>query len=163
MFAAHFAIDPKRQRIHAKMAAEWIESLDTVCDFRKLAKSGNNALYITHNGEIKRSAQSTLSKSLDFEWVTGSTLFYASHKYTEEGGGSQNTQFGEVKTLLKHFQKSTDKALFLMIVDGTYYTDERMQELKKFERTRSPKSYVMHIEEVPELLDEYTSNTHNTN
>jgi hypothetical protein len=158
MFAAHFAMEPRRQGIHEKMAAQWIQDLDEVQDFKTLPKSGQRAYYITSDGEIRLGMKPAPSKSLDFLWKTGDTTFYAAHKYTKEGGGNQDSQFIEMRNLLQHFMTgvATDSVL-MVIVDGPYYTENRMKDLRRFARTTAPCSYAIPIQDVPTILKEYLS------
>lgn len=91
MFAAIFAMEPRRQGLHEKKAAEWLRELPTVREFATLPKSGKNALYVTSDGEVKlgRDLQNPPSKSLDFRWRTGDLTCYGMHKFTKVGGGNQ--------------------------------------------------------------------------
>ena len=50
IFAAHFTKEPWRQGFHEKVAAEWIEELETVKAFETLKKRGRNAYYVTNHG-----------------------------------------------------------------------------------------------------------------
>ena len=90
MFRAHFAIEPRRQGFHEKIASKWIRSLPDISDFRVLPKSGRNAFYITSDGEVRQGLRKPPSKSLDFTWQADGRQFYAAHKYTLEGGGNQS-------------------------------------------------------------------------
>ena len=158
MFAAHFATKPNRQGIHEKIAADWLGSLGSVSDFAVLPKSGANALYVTSDGEVKRGSdlQAKPSKSLDFRWRTGGATCYAMHKYTRDSGGSQDNQFWEMARLLGQFMRCPDETcILLVIVDGPYYTERAMAELRRFTRDRPPRSYALHIQDVPSALAAY--------
>ena len=156
MYAAHFAKEPRRTRLHSKMAAEWLRRLEQVHEFQTLSSSGKNALYITSDGEIRKGMKNPPSKSLDFNWKTGTTTIYASHKYTRESGGHQDSQYNEMQKLLNQFQNCSDQtcALFV-IVDGPYYTEGKMANLKNRTRSHPPRSYATHIEGVPDILNSY--------
>lgn len=154
MFRAHFAIEPRRQGFHEKVASKWIQSIPGVRDFRVLPKSGRNAFYITSDGEVRQGLRKPPSKSLDFTWRSNGLQFYAAHKYTLEGGGNQDSQFNEMRSLLEHFQKAhadPDTVLFV-IVDGPYYTDAKMVQLRRFVRSSPPFSYAVPIEDLPGTL-----------
>ncbi len=156
MFAAHFAKEPRRTGLHEKAAAEWLRNLASVSHFTVLPKRKPRAFYITSDGEIREGMENPPSKSLDFYWRTGKTEFYASHKYTREGGGNQDSQFKEMKDLLRNFQRAATKnKVLIIIVDGPYYTDVKMEDLSRFVRDRSPRSHACHIENVPGVLAEY--------
>lgn len=158
MFAAHFSKEPRRQGIHEKAAAEWLEQLRDVENFEILPKSGRNAWYITGDGELRQGKRkhSGSSKSLDFRWRTGSYKIFAAHKFTKEGGGGQDNQFLEVRNLLEIFQKGSeeDDIILLVIVDGPYFTEAKMNDLHRFEREKPPMSKALSIGEVPEFLEE---------
>ena len=51
MFATYFAIEPRRQGIHEKIAATWLQKEENIKDFTVLKKSGKNALYVTSDGK----------------------------------------------------------------------------------------------------------------
>ena len=154
MFAAHFAKEPRRTGIHEKLAADWVKSLPIVEQFRVLPKGGSGAIYITSDGNIHHGELSNRpGKSLDFVWKTGAKTCYAMHKFTKEGGGNQDSQYKEMVAILRNFQSCNDTtcALFI-IVDGPYYRASKMSELRNGTRTHPPKSYVLPIEELPEVL-----------
>ena len=156
MFAAHFAKKPNRQGIHETIAADRLRTLPMVRDFEVLPKMGANALYVTSDGEVKRGRQPESSKSLDFRWHTGDTTCYAMHKHTRESGGSQSSQFREMRDLLRQFQNCPDETcVLLVIVDGPYYTPARMARLRHYTRDRPPRSYALHIQDVPNALAAY--------
>lgn len=155
MFASHFAVEPRRQRIHERIAAQWIEELDDVQGFQQLPSKGNKAWYVTGDGELRQGfTRRRPSKSLDFSWLTGSWRIYASHKYTREEGGNQDNQFREVASLLRNFQqgRADDNIILVAIVDGPYYTPVRMHELRQNTRDHLPFSYALPVEEIPPLL-----------
>ena len=157
LFASHFALEPRRTGLHENVAAEWIKELDTVTNFETLPKSGRNAFYVTSDGEIRKGMEHPPTKSLDFKWVTGKTLFFATHKYTKESGGNQDSQYKEVRHLLELFQKAniSGEIVIVAIVDGPYYTRRRMDDLRRFTRDRKPMSFAIAIEELPGLLNQF--------
>ena len=114
MFAAHFAKEPRRTSLHQREAARWINSLASVSQFQSLSQSGSEALYVTSDGEIQSGEilkHSKPSKSLDFMWLTGSTICYAMHKYTKEGGGNQDSQYKEMIALLRNFLSCEEEGI----------------------------------------------------
>ncbi len=155
MFAAHFAIEPRRQGIHEHAAAEWLEKLEGVENFVKLPKSGPLALYITSDGEVRKGMKRAPSKSLDFHWRVGKRHYFASHKYTFEGGGNQDSQFKEMKDLLEKFQKgsASPNIALLVIADGPYYTESKMAELRRFTRSSAPLSHALSIDQIPSVIE----------
>ena len=158
MFAASFAKEARRTGFHEEMAARWLTAFPSVQEFTTLPKSGVNALYVTGDGEVRRGSeiQGRPSKSLDFHWRTGTTTCYAMHKYTREGGGNQDNQYREMRQLLQQFLRCPDEnCMLIVVVDGPYYTEARMAALRRFTRDHAPRSYVVHIEEVPGILEGY--------
>lgn len=156
MFAAFFSKEPRRQGFHEKIAADWLKEESSIRNFQILPKSGKNAYYIDSDGGMRKGMRRAPSKSLDFRWTTGGIDFFASHKFTKEGGGNQDSQFKEMRDLLSKFQGSAeiDKAL-IIIVDGPYYTEDKMADLRRFLRDRPPRSYACPIQDVPGILADY--------
>ncbi len=166
MFAAWFAKEPRRTGLHEVAAAGWIETLPWVSDFEVLQKSGKNALKVSSDGNIESETnrRKLPGKSLDFRWRTGGKTFYAMHKYTQEGGGNQDSQYKEMAELMKCFLQCQNRdVVLLIIVDGAYYEErdrQRITELRKNQRETPPKSYVFPLGEIPELLEQYTGGSH---
>ena len=156
MFAAQFAKEPRRQGIHEKLASKWLDEIECVSNFQVLPKSGANALYVDSDGEVRKIRRNPKSKSLDFMWTTGKTTCYAMHKYTKQSGGDQDNQFKEMEALLRRFIECRDEScILIVIVDGPYYNDKKMASLRTITRTHPPKSYAVHIENVPQIFEEY--------
>lgn len=156
--ASTLAKEARRQNIHEKAAAEYIENLPHVDYFRKLPASGRKAMYLTSDGQVTSGSELGLatppSKSIDFEWRTGKILCYAAQKYTKEGGGNQDNQHIELETLLTNFQRrrNNDTALFVL-VDGPYYTPSRLTRLQGLVRLQSPFSYVTSVNNLLKFLE----------
>ena len=152
MFAALFATDPARQGIHENVAVNWLEKVLKL-SVRPLSKSGKNALYINNEGRLVREKS---GKSLDFHWKYNGIDFYAMHKFTNESGGNQDSQYIEMQEILNRFHRAEDESIALVvIVDGNYYTETKMKGLKNKTRTIAPKSFAVHIQDVPKILKEY--------
>lgn len=157
MFAAWFAKEPRRQSPHEQIAAEYLSGFDSILDFVRLKQTGQGALYLNRDGEIlaRKDIQGDRpSKALDFEWRSPSGVrCLASHKYTKEGGGNQDSQFREQRTLLSNFQsRSANNTALFVICDGPYYTEDRMAILNMQCRTVPPLSFAVHIEQVPSIV-----------
>ena len=107
MFAATFSVDPRKQGIDERVALEWLKKQALITDIRKLPTSGNGALYVSADGDIRCGKnigrQPKPSKALDFRWKTGDTTFYAMHKRTthKPGGGSRDHSLREMEGLLR--------------------------------------------------------------
>ena len=157
MFAAWFAKEPRRQSPHEQIAADYLQQFDSIVKFIRLKQTGNLALYLNRDGEIVPRNQiqgDRPSKALDFEWESPSGVrCLASHKYTKEGGGNQDSQFREQRTLLSNFQsRSTNNTALFVICDGPYYDEQRMTTLRMQCRTNPPLSFACHIEEVSSIV-----------
>ena len=143
----HFSIDPSKQTLHQTVAADWIQNLPGVLNFKILPGDGPDALYV-YGGSILSSRQlvnSDMPKSIDFFWemITeyGVILkFYAAHKYTREDGGAQENQFRDLLAFATESAKlrKENGTRILSLADGDFYqktrnktnSGNRMQELK---------------------------------
>lgn len=157
--AAVLAREARRQNVHENAAAEYVRQMAHVQEFRKLPSTGRNALYINADGQVVTREQLAgappPSKSIDFWWRTGNVTCYAAQKYTREGGGNQDNQFNEVVRLLQNFQRRINNGIVLFVlVDGPYYTDQRLTRLRGLTRVQPPRSYVTSINELQPILNE---------
>ena len=111
--ASILELEPRRQNIHEKHAAEFITKMDHVSDFEKLPATGKNALYLNSDGQFVSRGQlggaTKPSKSLDFRWITDGIVCLAAQKYTKEGGGNQDSQFNEMVQLLGNYLRRTNQ------------------------------------------------------
>lgn len=157
--AAVLTREARRQNVHENAAAEYVQLLENIENFRKLPSTGPNAQYINADGQVvtRRQLENAPppSKSIDFQWRTGFVTCYAAQKYTREGGGNQDNQFNEIVRLLQNFQRRINNgtALFVL-VDGPYYTDQRLTRLQGLTRGQSPRSYVTSINQLQFILNE---------
>ena len=77
----------------------------------------------------------------------------AAQKYTKEGGGNQDSQFKELELLLRNFAQRTYNGMALLILaDGAYYTEDRVNQLQGLVRLQSPKSYVTSVNTLQNVL-----------
>lgn len=158
MFAAHFATDPKKQKLHEVAAADWLAGIPSVEKFESLPSSGRGSLYVTADGEIQEGRGRAPGKSLDFRWITKGKTCIASHKYTDQTGGAQDQQFNEMVELLKRFRNCAEADyVLIVIVDGPYYTEKKMQKLLDLIRNDKLRSFAVHIEQVPGILSELSN------
>ncbi len=138
IFALFFVKDPGKQSFHEKAAAEFIKSLNKSLDiklfqnFRNLPTGGKNALYISNGNVIDYNTRKGKSdgKSIDFYWEYNyknkKLKFYASHKYTEASGGSQDNQRIDIESFMEGARSSrSSNEKFYAITDGEYYKDMR--------------------------------------
>lgn len=136
VFALWFVKDPGRQSFHEKIAAKFIESLneqlgvDMFQNFENLPTGGRNALYVSNGNVIDYSTRQGRSdgKSIDFYWEYNyknkKLKFYASHKYTESFGGSQDNQRNDVEAFMEGARSNrSSNEKFYAITDGDHYKD----------------------------------------
>lgn len=123
VFSLHYIIDPSKQNFYENLAADYIKNFSNVENFKNLPNNGTNAL-VVHAGNIipKTRAQSNASKTIDFEWNTGTIKCYASHKYTKNSGGAQDNQYKDIRNFMENSRpNNTPNILFFAICDGNYY------------------------------------------
>lgn len=127
---ALFAKNPKRQNIYEKAAAEFIQKINGVKEFVNLPQKGktvNSGAVINISG-LSESGGAPKAKTIDFEWVYRGYTFYASHKYTDVGGGSQDHQYDDLKSFINEAGPSNLKnTYFVAIADGDYYLGQNGQ------------------------------------
>ena len=155
--AATLAREARRQNVHSIAAANYVRALPSVQYFEKLPSSGPNAHYINSDGQIVTGKQleggRRPSKSLDFRWRTGDSTCYAAQRFTREGGGNQDNQFEEIQSLLRNFQHRTNEGVTLFVlVDGQYYDDTRLSQMRALARLQSPRSYVTGVNDLQGVL-----------
>lgn len=114
MFASFFAKDPIKQNYTEKIAE----------DLLGVKHLPNNGISFSKEGELCKGCFSDNSKSVDF--VRNNT--YITQKYTRGNGGSQDNQYRDVIQFLTYGSKRYKVAAY---VDGSYYTDEKRNELRK--------------------------------
>lgn len=133
--------------------------LDRYLNSKKLKANGPDALYLNAAGQFVSGASlgraPKPSKSIDFQWRTGNLTCYAAQKFTKEVGGNQDNQFNELERLLQDFRSCEVRSVaFFVVVDGPYYTPQRIRQLRQLIRTESPFSYVTGVEGIPRILAE---------
>lgn len=165
MFRAQFAIAPGRQGIHEKMAAAFIERIPGVENFKTLSKGKNG--YVILRGAVMKRAQakeqgaSHTAKTIDFLWEYHGKKIYASHKYTQTGGGNQDNQYEDVHHFLGEANPSNlADTFFLAIADGAYFLTQdsgtgttRLQALKNVANRRNV--FALSIDELDAWLTEH--------
>ena len=123
----------------------------------------NEALWIVHGGilsktEKERSGSVAYAKTIDFKWEYTGKTFYASHKYTKESGGSQGSQYKDLRSFITEANKSVKKDVFFFaIADGEYYQKlDKEAEVKRIQRLKNEanriKVYACAINELENLF-----------
>ena len=157
--AAVLALEARRQNTFKKAVAECVHKLDHVDTFRKLPSSGPSAHYVDERGRIITGRQlpdrRRPSKPLDFHWETGGITCYAAQRYIREEGGHQNTQFKEILSLLENFQHGSNDGIALFIlVDGEYFDQSRLVQLRELAVHRNSVVYVTSVNALQPILED---------
>jgi hypothetical protein len=178
-----FYKDPRRQSIHQKTAVkymkDWIRT-SHMENFSLLKSSGPTSKHLSGGRVILQddlSGSKKTNKSIDFEWTYAGTLkkpivFYATHKYTEQDGGSQDNQKNDLVQFVQGTAQSSDTkneyVFFFAIADGPYYQksssepgrqSSRLEELKSH-TTNNNKCFVMESHLVPRKCLELIAHTY---
>lgn len=140
-----FFKDPSKQSAHQDLAVKFLKKemkkYEGFCDFELLRSSGPGALYVK-NGKVVKSEEMNESlkngKSIDFKWefkdkrLKESIVFYGSHKYTKEDGGSQDNQRNDLVRFIEKTAGNRDKNVyFFAIADGAYYDKKTKSRFAK--------------------------------
>ena len=148
-YAVAFITDPGKQRFHEKVAGCAIEQIPGISEFEQLATNavrivGGN---IMSDRKMKEQGGSSKCKSLDFKWKYEGLIFYASHKYTKESGGSQDNQYKDLHNFIKEANDIARPAqVFVALADGAYYNTKNstrgMTKLESLKREANPQKRV---------------------
>ncbi len=151
MFAATFAKNPVNESFEKTVAHDWLKLNLNVQIVDKFHKGAPNSLYVTTNGDVTTFAGNLKpSKALNFRWQINGITYYALHKYSPSSGGSQRKQFEAEQEILTNFQQATDQnTVLIVIVDGDYYDNIKMNTLRSLTNSNRPKSFAVHMEDVP--------------
>lgn len=162
---ALFAKDPKKQNIFEKMACEFIKEMG-VDEFENLP---NNELIVNNGAVIERKTfkskgGTAQAKTIDFKWKYRGATFYASHKYTKEGGGAQDNQYKDLQAFIKDANPTTlANTYFIVIADGPYYNTRdaemgksRIDTLKS--RAHAPAVHACTMGELEALMKKIVGN-----
>ena len=137
------------------MSAKIIQNIKGVEDFQNLS---NNSLYLVSGVVISKSEKDkggfqSKTKTIDFYWKYKGKIFYASHKYTRQGGGSQDNQYKNLKEFIKQANDSNKKdEYFIAIADGEYYQERGRIGNLKDDANNSKVCYACTTDELENLL-----------
>jgi len=145
-YAMEYAKTPTKQNISEELQSEYLKLKGF--NLEKLPSSGEKSMRFV-NGEIVYGVvkKDTDTKSFDFQYLDNTFTY---NKVTTTGfdnidmkltnGGGQKSQFNDALSFVKqanlYCEKYEDNKVFVLIVDGDYYTDERINLLKKYENKR---------------------------
>ena len=129
--ASMLSKDASKQNMSEKLQISYLSNRGI--HIEKLPATGDNAVRLL-NGELiygnDRGAKAT--KSIDFN--RNGELICA--KVTTGAGGGQDNQYRDVRDFLKEageYDIKYGNKKFTALVDGDYYTEEKLKTLKKFE------------------------------
>ena len=141
--ASFFIKDPGRQNISENYFSDVISKFENVENFVNHPSSVK--LFLVEGRIVKERVNEV--KSIDFTWKSYGKNVYATQKYTKASGGAQDNQFNDVINFLKN-TKGNSSDLFFAIVDGDYYTKQKIKILKEYERENVKVCSGFDVEEV---------------
>lgn len=113
-----FIKDPFKQNLIEKELSRLSDKLT------RLPPVGKDCICFDSDGDINRSKLKKRTKSADFYYKG----VYYSQRFTHENGGSQDNASKDVQDFLRYGSK---KSKVGAILDGGYWTDQRIDELKQ--------------------------------
>ena len=139
VFAYEFSIEPGRQTIHQRTAAKFIKRFIFIENFKELKPSGKDALYIKKGKLVhslkEKDTEKNEDKSIDFSFEYSNKVFYLSHKYTKDDGGSQDNQYKDQANFCKNAFKSKEKNIYyIALCDGEYWNKKRKNKNTRIEQ-----------------------------
>lgn len=148
LVASFFVKDPSRQNFTEIVIASILQKKSNIENF--VNHSSNTNLFVV-DGQIVNHRVDGI-KSIDYSWETKGKKVYASQKYTKEAGGAQDNQYNDILNFLSNAKKNNDKDLmFFAIVDGDYYSDDRINIMRENYEINNVK--ICRAEEVEGYLD----------
>jgi hypothetical protein len=158
--AVAIAVNPSRQKPHEKKAEEWLQKYAKKYFFTplygttiKLHDVGMDALFLQDGKIIKREEKNTnnTNKALDFGIKMGKYNILISQRFTSDKGGEQSTSEKEIISFMKEAKLNTvSTTYFLAIVDGDYYTVDKIDYLN--ENFGSRRVIALSMDNVPSFL-----------
>lgn len=133
--ASKFCKDPGKQNISEKLAIE-------VLGVKKLPSQGKNCIRFNDNGDIV-STSSGSTKSADFMYGE----YYATQKYTDGEGGTQDNQRNDVIDFLK---RGSIKHKVAAVVDGVYW--DKYRDVIRAEFANNPNVLITSVTEITEKI-----------
>lgn len=152
LIASFFIKDPGRQNVSEQAMIDVLKSIKIISNASSLPNSGPNSRYLIDGKVVKNSKIGI--KSIDFQFTYKNYKAAATLKYTKESGGAQDNQFNDVVTFLQNSFTEDKNLLILAILDGEYYTPEKISTLKNINPSKNVIiCSCLELEEI--LLNEY--------
>lgn len=129
---AQFRKDPTRQTIHEQTQIEWIQK-NLYADCVKLPAAKGGTYFDGFRMQTTHPRPTTATKTLDIH--SPSAHMYGVLKYTTVAGGAQDNQYRDVKHFIQQMRGYLEAnpaapELFLLYLDGAYYTEAKRNELR---------------------------------
>lgn len=145
-FAMEYAKPPTKQNLSEKVQYDYLKNRGY--DLKKLPTSGENSMRFK-NGEIVYGDKEKNADTKSFDFLFKENI-YTYNKLTTTGfddvdksltnGGGQKNQFEDgvkfLKQALLYTEKYDDDKKFVLIVDGDYYTNDKIDLLKNYTNKR---------------------------
>jgi hypothetical protein len=145
--ASFFIKDPKTQNFTEKLIADKVKKISIIENFKNY--SSNVKLFL-YDGEVQSERNYNL-KSIDYSIKCKGKRIYITQKYTTGNGGSQDNQFIDVLNFLEKSKiKKGSNLIAMALVDGSYYTKDKLDKLKQYENENT---VVLSVDELQNYLE----------
>jgi hypothetical protein len=148
LVASFFAKDPSRQNFTEKIISKTIKSIEGVENFEDLPSS--TYWYLVDGKVVKLKSRPIGIKNIDYIFSFRGKRFVCTQKYTKDAGGAQDNQFNDIVSFLQQSLNMEEGTIAVAIVDGAYYTKEKIEKL----RAINDKALVVSGFELEEVLNE---------
>ena len=131
----YFAKDPNKQTFHQRYGQAYMEWAGL--SIEGLPNKGKRAMYLCEGKLVKHEAKpdQNATKSIDCVVDENNWKDYISQKWTKEEGGTQKNQQKDVREFIRNANlfvaRETTPVRCIALVDGPYYTHEKLKELRK--------------------------------
>lgn len=135
LIASQFAKDPAKQNTTEIWVADLIKDNKDIKEFEVLPKGGKGSIRIGLDGNLIYNTKGfdIATKSIDYKFKFDGCVYYCTQKFTRGKGGSQDNQYKDVLEFLRLGSRVIlPNTYFIAIVDGDYFTNEKMNELNSY-------------------------------
>ena len=128
-----------RTNIGEAWAQEELLLIDGVENFDHRHPDAQNAQFVINGGVMTREdlerqgiQRPIATHSIDFTWNFAGREFFSTQKHTslEEGGSFQTRVMEELLTWIREANPNSTQRVFVALVDGDFYTNERIATLR---------------------------------
>jgi len=132
--AYSYAKDPLKQNFAELLQYDYLRDVRGKTEITKMSSGGKKAYYLIDgemvSGLSKKPSGSNSTKSIDFQ--CDNEYYYAKHTSAE--GGAQDNQCDDGMRFIEqaniYTAKHNDDKVFILLVDGAYYNDERKNKIR---------------------------------